>query len=321
MRPALLIDAPPRLCYTMTPMSDPAAASRSLGEILALSSGLAWAIAVVLFRVSGRRIHPIGLNLAKTVLALIVMVPTLFVLGETLAPAVPFSTTGLLLLSGVLGIAISDTLFFSALNRLGASLTAIVDCFYSPFVIALSFVLLGERLSPVQLIGAALVVSAVLTLAKEGKLEKIGRKDLVLGIVFGVLAMFFVAFGIVMVKPVLGSVSVFWSTLVRLAGGSLALAVLVPFLRNRKAVLGPLFERRNWKALIPAAFFGSYLSLILWMGGMKYAKASVAAVLNQLNTIFIVIIAAIFLKERLTGWKILAVVLAFVGAYLASMPF
>ena len=28
-----------------------------------------------------------------------------------------------------------------------------------------------------------------------------------------------------------------------------------------------------------------------------------------------------FLKERLTGWKIAAVVLAFLGAYLASMPF
>jgi drug/metabolite transporter (DMT)-like permease len=305
----------------MTSMSDPASFSRPLGEILAAASGLAWAIAVVLFRVSGRRIHPVGLNLAKTVLALIVMVPTLLVLGEPLAPAVPFATTGLLLLSGILGIAVSDTLFFYALNRLGASLTAIVDCFYSPFVIALSFVLLGERLTPVQLAGAALVVSAVLTLSKEGKLEKIDRKDLAMGILFGVLAMFFVAFGIVMVKPVLGSVSVFWSTFVRLAGGSLALAVLVPFLRNRRAVLAPLFEPRNWKALVPAAFFGSYLSLILWMGGMKYAQASVAAVLNQLNTIFIVIIAAIFLKERLTGWKILAVVLAFVGAYLASMPF
>jgi drug/metabolite transporter (DMT)-like permease len=302
-------------------MPDPAAVPRSLGEILAAASGLAWAIAVVLFRVSGRRIHPIGLNLAKTVLALAVMVPTLLVLGESLVPNIPLSTTGLLLVSGILGIAVSDTLFFYALNRLGASLTAIVDCFYSPFVIALSFAMLGERLTPVQLVGAALVVSAVLTLSKEGKLEKIGRRDLALGILFGILAMFFVAFGIVMVKPVLGSVSVFWATFVRLAGGSLALVILVPFLRNRRAILAPLLELRNWKALAPAAFFGSYLSLFLWMGGMKYAKASVAAVLNQLNTIFIVIIAAIFLRERLTGWKILAVVLAFVGAYLASTPF
>jgi drug/metabolite transporter (DMT)-like permease len=302
-------------------MFDPPGSARSLGEILALASGLAWAVAVVLFRVSGRSIHPVGLNLGKNVLGLAMIVPTLLVLGEPLAPLVPGSTTGLLLLSGVLGIAVSDTLFFHALNRLGASLTAIVDCFYSPFVIALSFVLLGERLTVVQLAGAALVISAILTVTKEGKLEKIGRRDLALGILYGILAMFFVALGIVMVKPVLGTVSVFWATLVRMAGGTAALALLVPVLRNRRAVLAPLFDRRNWKVLVPAAFFGSYLSLILWTGGMKYATASVAAVLNQLNTIFIVVIAAIFLKERLTGWKILAVVLAFLGAYLASKPF
>src|SRR5512137_1093567 len=261
----------------------PTTPARALGEILALTSGLAWAVAVVLFRVSGRRIHPVILNLAKNILALVFILPTLFILGEPVLPAVPPRAFWLLIASGILGIAVSDTLFFHALNRLGASLTAIVDCFYSPFVIALSFLLLGERLSVIQLAGAALVVSAVLTLSKEGKIEKLDRKDLAVGILYGILAMFFVAFGIVMVKPVLGSVSVFWATFVRIAGGAAALAGLVPFLRNRRAILAPLFERRNWKALVPAAFFGSYLSLILWMGGMKYAEASVAAVLNQLN--------------------------------------
>jgi drug/metabolite transporter (DMT)-like permease len=305
----------------MAAMFDPPAAPRSLGEILALGSSLAWAIAVILFRISGRRIHPVGLNLAKNVLAFLFILPTLLVLGEPLVPSVPASTTALLLISGVLGIAVSDTLFFHALNRLGASLTAIVDCFYSPFVIGLSFLFLGERLSLAQLAGAALVVSAVLTLSKEGKIERIDRKSLLHGILYGVLAMFFVALGIVMVKPILGDVSVLWATSVRVAGGSLALGVLVPFLRNRRAVLSPILERRHWKTLVPASFFGSYLSLVLWMGGMKYAKVSVAAILNQLTTIFIVIIAAIFLKERVTGWKILAVVLAFLGAYLASMPF
>lgn len=301
-------------------MSAPAATVRPLGEILALSSGLAWAVAVVLFRVSGRRVHPIGLNLGKNVLGLILIAPTILLLGQPLAPSVAASKTALLLLSGVLGIAVSDTLFFHALNRLGASLTAIVDCFYSPFVIILSFALLGERLTLVQLAGAALVVSAILTVSKEGKAERIDRRDLTLGIVYGILAMFTVALGIVMVKPVLGEVSVLWATLVRLAGGTAALALLAPFLRNRRAVLAPLVDRRNWKALVPAAFFGSYLALILWTGGMKYAQASIAAVLSQLNTIFIVVIAALFLKERLTGWKVAAVVLAFVGAWLAASP-
>ncbi|MBM3305174.1 MAG: DMT family transporter [Candidatus Aminicenantes bacterium] len=296
-------------------------AVRSPGEILALLSGFVWAVAVVLFRVSGRKVHPIGLNLFKNVLALLLMVPTMAVLGKPFFPDVPLATVGLLLLSGFLGIAVSDTLFFHSLNRLGASLVAIVDCFYSPFVIGMSFVLLGERLTAWQLAGAALVVSAVLTVSREKRPERAARKDLLLGIVFGVLAMFFVALGIVMVKPALGTVSVLWATLVRLAGGTVSLALVVPFLRGRRDILRPLFVRANWKAMVPASIFGSYLSLILWMGGMKYAPASVAAVLNQLNTIFIVIIAAVFLKERLTGWKIAAVAMAFFGAYLATVGF
>jgi drug/metabolite transporter (DMT)-like permease len=300
---------------------DAFAATRSPGEIMALLSGLAWAVAVVLFRVSGRTVHPIGLNLFKNVLALLLMVPTMAVLGQPLLPDVPFGTTGLLLLSGFLGIAVSDTLFFHSLNRLGASLVAIVDCFYSPFVIGMSFVLLGERLTTWQFIGAALVVSAVLTVSREKRTGRADRKNLAVGIVLGVLAMFFVALGIVMVKPVLGTVSVFWATLVRLVGGAVSLGIAIPFLRERRDILRPLLVKANWKAMVPASFFGSYLSLMLWMGGMKYAPASVAAVLNQLNTIFIVIIAAVFLKERLTAWKIAAVVMAFLGAYLASLRF
>jgi Integral membrane protein DUF6. len=70
--------------------------------------------------------------------------------------------------------------------------------------------------------------------------------------------------------------------------------------------------------MVPGAFFGTYLSLIFWMGGMKYTSASVAAVLNQLNVIFAVLLAAMFLKERMDKWKILAAVLAFVGALLTT---
>ena len=305
----------------MTSFFDSLAGFRSLGEVLAIASGLIWAVAVILYRVSGRTVHPLGLNLFKNILALIFMAPTMLILGERLLPAVPAKSIGLLLLSGFLGIAVSDTFFFYSLNRLGASLVAIVDCFYSPFVIALSYMILSERMAAWQLIGVALIISAVLAASRSNSDgAPIARRDLVLGLVYGVLAMFFVAVGIVIVKPVLATESVVWATLVRIVGGAVPLGLLIPLLRERRAILKPLLDTGNWKAMIPASFFGSYLSLILWMGGMKYARVSVAASLNQLNTIFIVVLAALFLKERLSWWKIAAVVLAFVGAYLAAVP-
>jgi len=305
----------------LTSFFDSLSGFRSLGEVLAVASGLIWAVAVILYRVSGRTVQPLGLNLFKNVVAIGFTAPTMLILGEPLFPAVPLKSVGLLLLSGFLGIAVSDTLFFYSLNRLGASIVAIVDCFYSPFVIGLSFLILGERMAAWQLIGVALIISAVLAASRSNSGEPVTRKNLILGLIFGVLAMFFVAVGIVIVKPILVTESVIWATLVRLVGGTVPLGLVIPVLPGRRAILKPLLKRANWKAMVPASFFGSYLSLILWMGGMKYAKVSVAAALNQLNTIFIVVLAAIFLKERLSLWKVAAVVLALVGAYLAATPF
>ena len=59
--------------------------------------------------------------------------------------------------SGVIGIGIADTLYFRALNELGAGRMGVLGNFYSPFVIVLSFAFLGESLLPVQLAGFALV--------------------------------------------------------------------------------------------------------------------------------------------------------------------
>ena len=133
------------------------------GESLALITAVVWAIAVILFKKSGESVHPIGLNLFKNVLAVTLFIPTLWAIeGYVFRPA-PWQDYGLLLLSGALGIGVADTLFFHCLNRLGASLTAIVDCFYAPFIIGLSMVWLGDTLSWLQFLGVVLIISAVLT--------------------------------------------------------------------------------------------------------------------------------------------------------------
>jgi drug/metabolite transporter (DMT)-like permease len=61
-----------------------------------------------------------------------------------------------LLASGLIGISVADTLFFVALRKLGAELTAIVDCVYAPFIIGLSFLILRERMTVSQTGGVGL---------------------------------------------------------------------------------------------------------------------------------------------------------------------
>lgn len=291
------------------------------GEWLALASAVVWAVGVILFRISGFRLHPFGLNLGKNLFALTLIVLTTILTGASFWPAAgELKTTLLLLLSGFLGIAISDTLFLWTLKLIGASLTAIVDCVYAPFVIGLSYFFLGERLSWVQLLGVVLIVSAVITISRgdsDNGRGPLTRKNLALGIILGVMAMAFVAVGIIIIKPVLKDIPVVWATGVRLLGGTIPLLFL-PLSPKRRPDFRPLLQLSTWKVLAPASFLGTYLSLMFWIGGMKYTLASVASALNQLNTIFIFILATVFLKEKATLWRTLAVALAFVGAFLAT---
>ncbi|MDI6699028.1 MAG: DMT family transporter [Candidatus Saccharicenans sp.] len=290
------------------------------GEWLALASAVVWAVAVILFRISGFDLHPLGINLGKNLFALLLIILTTLITGAGFWPGAGLKPTLLLLLSGFLGIAVSDTLFLWTLKLIGASLTAIVDCVYAPFVIGLSYLFLDERLTRVQLLGVVMIVSAVVTISARDTDNGRGpltRKNLFLGIILGVTAMAFVAVGIVIIKPVLKDVPVVWATGVRLIGGTLPL-VLFPFFPARRDDFRPLMKLSTWKILAPASFLGTYLSLMFWIGGMKYTFASVASALNQLNTIFIFILATVFLKEKATTWRILAVALAFVGAFLAT---
>ncbi len=290
------------------------------GEILSAGSAFLWAIAVLLFRVCGRTVEPLGLNLFKSALSTILLVLTMLVVGEPLFPHAPWESYGLLILSGILGIAVSDTLFFACLNLLGAGLTAIVDCFYSPFVILFSFFFIGERMAPRRLSGVALILAAMVLVSRKDGQGLPPRENLFKGIGLGILAMLTMAAGIVMIKPMLAYTPVLWATQLRIGAATLALAGLVGAHPRRRRIVSPLGNPANWKTMSLASFLGTYIALLAWMAGMKYTQASVAAPLNQLATVFIFVLAAVFLKEKATRPKIAAVVLATLGAFLVSWP-
>ena len=71
------------------------------------------------------------------------------------------------LVSGVLGIAVADTLYFRALNTLGAARMGVMGNLYSPFVIVLSFLFLSERLTALQGVGFVLVSAGVLLVSRQ----------------------------------------------------------------------------------------------------------------------------------------------------------
>jgi drug/metabolite transporter (DMT)-like permease len=261
-----------------------------LGKFLSLGSAFIWAVAVILFRITGREVQPLGLNLFKSLLVLPLLLITIWISGDPIFPDLPWKNYAVFLVSGIVGIGISDTLFFASLNRLGASLLAIVNCSYSPFVIMLAAIFLAESMGIIQLVGVAFIVTAVMTISRKKQKAPVPRRVLLAGIGLGLAAMMTMAVSIILMKPVLDNSSILWATLMRTTGGMIFLGGAVIWHPHRKSILREIFDTQSWKAMVPGSFFGGYLSLIAWMGGMKFIQASEASALNQMSTVFIFIL-------------------------------
>ena len=276
---------------------------------MALAAALIWASSVILFKRS-EAILPQGMNLFKNLVGIALLSVTMSAMGLGFDAARPTGDWLLLGLSGLAGLGLADTLFFMALRRLGPSRLAVVECAYAPMVVVLSVVTLGERIGLPFALGAALVVGGVLLTLMERVPEEEPRLP---GVLLGLAAIAAMAAGVVLAKRPLEHGHLVEVTLVRLiagVSGQLLWILLDPRQRPALMVLRP---QRVWGTLIPASVMGSYVAMLLWLGGYKWADASVAAVLNQTSTIFTILLAWIFLGESLSRQRALGAALALAG--------
>src|SRR5262252_6373567 len=287
------------------------------GEVLSLACAVSWAFVLILFRHTGRSVHPFALNLFKNSIAFALFIPTILLWNGLQRPEMAGADFGRLVLSGFLGLGVADTLVFTSLNVLGAGVMAIVECLYSPFVILFSLVWLGETLSRVQELGCALVIAAVFMASITINVHGVARRDIRRGIAIGVTAIILIAAGVVVAKPALDRTPLLWAIESRYLGGLIGVLGFRPFLKGKVGKAIPQLVPNEWFAVFGSAV-AAYLQMILWLGGMKYAQASIAAVLNQTATIFTIVLAALILHEPLTRVRIGAAALAMAGVVLIT---
>lgn len=286
-----------------------------MGEFFALLTAVFWAGAVICFKRAGQDLPPLWLNLLRVAVSSVLLLITMLVVDQPPWRPATGSQYLLIILSGVVAIALADTLFHASLNRIGAGLTAILDCLYPPLTALFAFLLLAEHLDAYDIVGMVLVVTAVALTTQARLPAGLTRRGLLVGLGIGALGMGALSLGIVVVKPVLADQPVIWVTGLRQL---VALAVLVPMvalsrdrLQWRRMLLLP---RRSLGLALLGTVLGSYLSLLCWVAGMKYTSAGTAAILNQTSSIYILVLATLLLHEPFTRRKLVACTLAVAGA-------
>ncbi|MDF1740265.1 MAG: DMT family transporter [Verrucomicrobiales bacterium] len=290
----------------------------SQGDIYAIISGFFWSFSVILMRISGFTIPPIPLTFFKSFIAILGFGTVLFFVGDPLLPEYDSAVWTRLVISAILGISIADTMFAAALNRLGASLQALADCIYAPAMTVVGFLMFGESLTAVELIGGALVVSGVFVgLVRTKEIEN--SRDLLVGTALAAGAHVTMAFGILMVRDVIQEGSLVWIAGFRFAVATAALGVFAILKGQGKSLVMGFRRLDSWKHTIPMAILGPFLATLFWIAGFKHETVGRAAIYNQLSTVFIILLAWLILKERMTPRKLIGVTLAITGAIVVGL--
>ncbi len=283
-----------------------------LGCLAALGSALAWAVGSILFRRIGDHASPLGMNLGKGILGLLLLGGALLLVGHT--PMSP-RTVAFLALSGVVGIALGDTFFFMTLMRLDPRLTLLLATVGQVATVLMAMVFLGERPGWLTWVGIPLVLGGVTWVMAEQmpKEDKQGSKLKWAGIGWGLLASLCISSGFILAKVGLEEVSALQGTFWRFAFGIVVLAVFGWVRGDLVAWLRPFTSldllRRIVLAVLVITFGGFWLTMV----GYKYTDASVATILMTTEPLFILPLARIFMDERITPRAVVGAFVAVAG--------
>ncbi|MCT7957951.1 DMT family transporter [Laspinema palackyanum] len=300
------------------------------GELAALSAALLWAVVSVVYGYLGQKIPPMLLNLSKGVVAIALLLLTLF-LRDFLLPAIdspaflpslspPFNTLNefalplfLLILSGAIGITFGDTVFFAALNQLGARRTLLIHTLAPPFTALLAILFLGEQLTLIAWGGMLITIIGVAWTIAERVSGTNSTTPLLPGVSLGLLAALAQAVGAVLSRAALAQTAIdpLWSTLIRLLAG-VSLLLLWMLWKQGRQVLTGLGSQRLLAIVFITSFFSTYLGIWLQQISLKFAPAGIAQTLSSTSPIFVLPLA-IALGEFISIRAILGAVVSLVG--------
>ena len=289
---------------------------KAVGISAALVSSLSWAVGTVLLKTIGDGLSSLAMTLAKGAISLVLIAVVLALGGCT---PMGRETLILLALSGLLGIALSDACFFEALKTLGPLSLVLLMLLGQVLTVVFAVLFLGERPTPAAWSGIALVMSGVgvvLTAELSGRHREAGLK----GIAFGLVSLLGMASSTIIAKRALADVSAMQATFVRMAAGTLGIFLLGGATGRLGAWMNPFTELRValrfFVAVCVVTFGGFWLSLL----AIKNLDVATANTLIATEPVFVLPLAAVFLRQKITGRAVAGTSVAVVGIILLCLP-
>jgi drug/metabolite transporter (DMT)-like permease len=293
-----------------------------VGVTAALLSAASWALGSILFKRLGESISPFGLTLSKgavsTVLLVLACLVAMLIPGRNIVGGFSMSaeSAAILVASGLLGIAVADTLFFAALQDLGPFVLIILLMLGNVLNAVLAVVYLHEIPPALTWVGMAVTLAGIAMVLWTRVATEEQQASKSRGVALGFLSVLAMSVATVVAKPALKSATELPETMVRMAAGTAGIFIFGFVTGQMRGWLDPLRNRRTAGNLVSATAVVTFGGFWLSMVAIKNVDVAVAGTLGATEPLFLFPMAVFFLKEDLRLSSLAGACMAVLGAVL-----
>jgi len=217
---------------------------------------------------------------------------------------------------GAIGIGSHNALAYMGLNYTTAMSGVILNSFIPVMIVAMAWVFLRERLSPLRLAGVLVSLSGVLTIISQGSLAALAAFRLNGGDLLVILSMAMWSLSTICLRyrpPGIDTLAFLFTI------ACVGEIVVLPFYLGEMAFGRQMvWTLPGFAALVAVALFSSVLAYIFWNRGVEEVGAPVAGLFVHLMPVFGVVLAWLFLGERLELYHLAGIALILTGIVITS---
>jgi drug/metabolite transporter (DMT)-like permease len=284
-----------------------------LSGVAALGAATCWAFGGLIAVEPTRRIGPLAFNRLRMTLVTMVLSALMLATGgwRTLLDGHAMA----LLLSGVVGILLGDSLLFSALARLGPRRNAVLFATNAPMTVLLAWLLLGETLGVWQVVGCLIVTFGVTLAVMFGRGRSAGvgsgtagwdsvSGPLWIGVALALGAALCQAFGVLIAKPALvAGVDPVAASALRTGISAIGLQVAcrLPF---RWAAERAQANARDYMFILGSGLVGMALGMTLLLLALRDGQTGLVATLAATSPVLVLPLLRLLTKQMppLPAW-------------------
>ncbi len=300
----------------LLPMASMVSVMPLMGEAAALLTALLWGLSACMHTSAARLVGSLSLNLFRLPLSLLFFLAGMLIFGTPWS--LPEGAAGWFVLSGVVGLAFGDVVFYASAVRLGARLSVLLWELTPAATAVLAYFFLGETISLTGMAGIALTMLGVLWVLLEkhdGSIPGLTPQRWVQGIFFALVSVAAQSVSTVCARNalVMGG-DVLAGAALRTGSASLALWMFVLMAGRAGQVVRTLRgSPQALRLMLAAGIIGPTVGVWLSLVAVKYTKAGIAATIIGLEPLVVIALLAVYERKRPSPRLAVGAAIAFAG--------